>query len=163
LAAGRPHDQAARFIDGVEYPLDGCAAASDCDRLSKAGRPLQPAPPDFAKTPAIVPDSAEFRPGVRQDSEQFLRADMDPEPRLQCEPGGKAQRCSDGGRYVDYLEDAAGEVTTRRDPWPMPSSASGGLLGSYKPHRSALAVAGARHRFGVGRADAVKGSEPVTG
>jgi len=59
-------------------------------------------------------------------------------------PAAKPSVAATAGRNVDYFEDAAGKVTARRDPGTMSSSTSGGLLGGHKPHRTALAVAGAR-------------------
>src|ERR1700730_2110516 len=69
LAARRPDNQATLFIDGVEYAFHDGSARLDRDRLAEPGRALQPEPADFAKAAAMVPKSAEFRPGVRQSSE----------------------------------------------------------------------------------------------
>src|ERR1019366_2521715 len=82
--------------------------------------------------------------------------------RLECKPRGETQRRRDRWRDVDHLEDAAGEIATRRNPGAMPPSAPRGLLRCNKPHRSALAAARARHGFRVGRTDALEGSEPVS-
>src|SRR5450631_300882 len=95
------------------------------------------------------------RPQRRSDA-YFLQR------RLERKPRGKTQRRRDRGQNVDHFEDAAGEIATWRYPRAMPPSTSRRLLRCHKPHRSTLAIARPRHRFGVGRADLIEGSEPVT-
>jgi hypothetical protein len=68
-ALGCTNDQAAGFIDGVERAFDGCGSRPDRNPLAEAKGALQPQLSDVGKAAAIVPDAAEFDPGVRERRE----------------------------------------------------------------------------------------------
>src|SRR5215471_1165221 len=64
LAGIGADDHAALLVNRVESPQNRIPAGPDRNGLPETCRPRKPKLPDFAKTPAIVPDAAELRPAI---------------------------------------------------------------------------------------------------
>ena len=83
--------------------------------------------------------------------------------RRQRQPSGKTERRRHGRRNVNGFKNAAGQITPRRDPRPLPSPPAGGLFCRDKPHRPALASACPHHGFRIRRARLIEAFEPIAG
>src|SRR5207253_3245302 len=79
FALGGADDQAARLVDGVEDAFDGGSTRVDGNLFAEPGRSFEPQLADLGKAAALVPDAAEFDPGVRQRTKQLPGGDLDAE------------------------------------------------------------------------------------
>ena len=120
FAARGPDDHAALFVDGVEGALDRRAAGLDRDHLSEPGRALQPEPADFGKATAVVPDTAELGPAVRERREQAPpRSIWIAERRQRGRRRRRALRCGDDvGADADHDREATARTASASSRMP---------------------------------------------
>ena len=100
-------------------------------------------PPGRVSASSRIPES--FACPARTSLGHFRENPTEAEPghgpkrRLQRQTRSKAERRRHGRRNVDGFKNAAGQITPRRDPRPLPPPPARGLFCRDKPHRPALA------------------------